>query len=87
MEVLELKNVERAPGAIYYIRRYKAIASIKLPTEIVDSPIEFCIEMGPFGNKEIDIDILGQVNYPALPLTKALKESILKLDDNGTLPI
>lgn len=87
MEVLELKNVERAPGAIYYIRRYKAIASIKLPTEIVDSPIEFNIEMDPFGVKKIDLDILGQVNYPALPLTKALKELILKLDDNGTLPI
>ncbi|MDE5580273.1 MAG: hypothetical protein K2J68_01395 [Treponemataceae bacterium] len=87
MEVLELKNIERAPGAIYYIRRYKAVASLKLPTEIIDSPIEFCIEMGPFGNKEIEIDILNQPNYPALPITKALREFILKIDDNGTLPI
>ncbi len=87
MTVLELKNIKREPGAIYYIRRYKAVASLKLPTEIVDSEIEFCIEMGPFGNKEIDISLLNQPNYPALPITKALKEFILKLDDDGTLPI
>lgn len=87
MTVLELKNIEREPGAIYYIRRYKAIASLKLPTEIVDSTIEFSIEMGPFGNKEIDINLLNQPNYPAIPIMKALKETILKLDDNGTLPI
>ena len=87
MTVLELNNVVREPGAIYYIRRYRALAKLKLPTETVDSEIEFSIETGPLGNKEIDIELLNQPNYPALPIKKALKEFINISDSNGTLPI
>ncbi len=87
MTVLELKDVHREPGAIYYIRRYKATANLKLPTETVDSNIEFSIETGPLGNKKIEIDLLTQPNYPAIPIIKALKEYILEHDNSGTLPI
>lgn len=87
MTVLALKNVEREPGAIYYIRRYRAIANLKLPTEIVDSNIEFSIETGPLGDKIIDVELLTQPNYPALPIVKALKDYINENDNAGTLPI
>ncbi|MBQ6029057.1 MAG: hypothetical protein IJL24_05965 [Treponema sp.] len=87
MTVLALKNVVREPGAIYYIRRYRATANLKLPTEIVDSNIEFSIETGPLGDKIIDVELVSQPNYPALPIVKALKEYINENDNAGTLPI
>ena len=87
MTVLELKDVAREPGAIYYIRRYRATANLKLPTEIVDSNIEFSIETGPLGDKIIDVELLTQPNYPALPIIKALREFINENDNSGTLPI
>ncbi len=87
MTVLELNNVEREPGAIYYIRRYRAVAKLKLPTELVDSNIEFSIETGPLGNKQIDVELLTQPNYPALPIIKALRDYINENDNAGTLPI
>ena len=87
MTVLALKDVVREPGAIYYIRRYRAITNLKLPTEIVDSNIEFSIETGPLGDKIIDVELLNQPNYPALPIVKALKEFINENDNAGTLPI
>ena len=87
MTVLELNNVEREPGAIYYIRRYRAVATLKLPTDLVDSNIEFSIETGPLGNKQIDVELLTQPNYPALPIIKALREYINENDNAGTLPI
>ena len=87
MTILELNNVEREPGAIYYIRRYRAVAKLKLPTEIVDSNIEFSIETGPLGDKIIEIELLTQPNYPALPIIKALKYFINENDNAGTLPI
>ena len=77
----------REPGAIYYIRRYRATANLKLPTEIVDSNIEFSIETGPLGDKIIDVELVSQPNYPALPIVKALKEYINENDNAGTLPI
>lgn len=87
MTVLALKNVVREPGAIYYIRRYRATANLKLPTEIVDSNIEFSIETGPLGDKIIDVELVSQPNYPSLPIVKALKEYINENDNAGTLPI
>ncbi|MBR5096172.1 MAG: hypothetical protein IK094_03585 [Treponema sp.] len=87
MTVLALKDVMREPGAIYYIRRYRATANLKLPTEIVDSNIEFSIETGPLGDKIIDVELLTQPNYPSLPIVKALREFINENDNAGTLPI
>ena len=87
MTVLALKDVMREPGAIYYIRRYRATANLKLPTEIVDSNIEFSIETGPLGDKIIEVELLNQPNYPALPIVKALREFINQNDNAGTLPL
>lgn len=87
MNVVELKNVEREDGFIYYMRKYTADAVIKLPTETTETPIKFCIETDPLGQKHIDLELLTQPNYPALPIISSLKVFIMAQDNNGILPI
>lgn len=86
MKVLELKNINRDEGWIYYRRTFQADAVLELPLQRIQTPIEFTIEMSPLGKKDIDIEFKSTVDYPLLPITKALKEHILNQDSEGLLP-
>ncbi len=86
MKVLELKNVQRDEGFIYYRRTFQADAVIELPLKQVEAPVEFTIELSPLGTKDIDISFLADIEYPLLPLLKGLKELILQKDSEGLLP-
>lgn len=86
MNILELKNIEREEGYIYYVRKYTANAILELNTETTSTPIAFSIETGPLGDKNISVKIVQAPNYPILPLMKQLKEFILNDDKEGRLP-
>ena len=88
MQILTLKNIKKTEGVIYYRRQYTADAEIQLPSQIEELPISFTIETGPLGNKvfELDFDVT-KLNYPILPVRKAIKEYILNIDQNGVLPL
>ncbi|MCQ2612868.1 MAG: hypothetical protein MJ183_04610 [Treponemataceae bacterium] len=86
MRVIDLKNVNRDEGFIYYRRTFLADAVIELPLVTVTVPVEFTIEMTPLGSKEIDIELKDSVDYPLVPLLKQLKECILNKDSEGQLP-
>lgn len=86
MNIVELKNIQREEGAIYYFRKYTADAILELPTETSVTPISFSIETDPFGNRNISVKIIKAPNYPVLPLLSALKTFILDNDKEGRLP-
>lgn len=86
MKVLEFKDLRREEGQIFYIRRYYCQSVLELPTGITENPIRFSIEMNGLGNKMIELSIEGQVNYPLIPLKKAIIEYILVQDREGKLP-
>ena len=82
MKILALKNIEREEGYIYYLRKFTCEAVVQLPTDTLNTPIEFSI----LGTKTIEIDVSSSINYPLLPIKKALKEFILIEDSEGKLP-
>lgn len=86
MNILELKNIEREEGQIFYFRKYTADAILELPTETATTPISFSIETGPFGDRKISVKVIEAPNYPVLPLLSALKAYILDNDKEGRLP-
>ena len=86
MKVVEFKNLRREEGQIFYIRRYYCVTVLDLPTGISEHPTRFSIEMNGLGNKTIDISIENQVNYPLVPVKKAITEYILTEDREGRLP-
>ena len=88
MEVVRLNNIKKSDGVIYYRRQYSAVAEINLPNGINELPLEFTIETGPLGDKIFEMDFNQNIiNYPFLPLQKALKDYILKIDEVGALPL
>jgi len=86
MKVAEFKNLQREEGQIFYLRKYNCVAVLELPIETEEVAIFFSIETDPFGRKNIELSITKQVNYPLLPVKKALAEFILSEDEEGRLP-
>jgi len=86
MEVIELKNVQLKEGHIFYFRKYTAIAILKIPTTTTEEQIEFSIETGPLGNKNIEVVLKSTPNYPIIPIVQGLKKFIIKNDTEGLLP-
>ena len=86
MRILELKNLFREEGYIYYRRNFSGEAVIEVPGTTLYAPIDFCIETDPLGVRSIELSVASNVNYPLLPLKKALAAYILEEDKEGRLP-
>ncbi len=87
MRVAEIKSISKAEGYIYYINRYKATAVIEFLSKQTSFPFSFSIEINPLGVKTIDVaDIPQSLEYPVLPVKKALKEYIIDLEKDNKLP-
>lgn len=88
MKILNLKNLFREEGYIYYRRNFSGTADVEIPGQTLETDVDFCIETDPLGKKTVDIQFKKPVNfnYPILPIKKALKDYILKQDSEGKLP-
>jgi hypothetical protein len=88
MRVLEIKEIIRKDVPIYYRRFFSGIANIELlNNNTVERRIDFYIETKPTGLKEILVTLAEPIDYPLVPLIKALKTTIDTLDSNGALPL
>ena len=86
MDVLEIKNLYREETGLYYRRNFTGLAVIELPIKTIEMPLDFIIEVGPMGNKNFDIELKDNIDYPLLPVMKKLNERIELLDKEGKLP-
>lgn len=86
MRVVELKNLQREEGQIFYLKKYNCDAVLELPTSTEETPIFFTIETNPFGQKYIELTFIRPINYPLVPVKKALLEYILTEEMEGRLP-
>jgi len=48
-------------------------------------PMEFVIEIKPTGERDIDVKLKERIDYPLVPVIRALKEKIKALEENGDL--
>jgi len=86
MRIAALKNIIRKDVPIYYRRLFSGILEIELINQTVESHINFTVETKPTGVNEIIINDMGTVEYPLLPLRKAVINFISLLDETGGLP-
>jgi hypothetical protein len=86
MKVVELENLQREEGEIFYLRKYHCTALIEFPTTTEEVPIFFSIETNPLGQKTIDLSVIKPLNYPLLPVKKALINFIFTEELEGRLP-
>jgi hypothetical protein len=87
MTIKQLKAITRKDVPIYYKMFYKAVAEIELMGKIIDTAVEFSLEMKPTGMKEVLVTVVGEIDYPLVPLATELKKLILALDRDAKLPI
>ncbi len=87
MRVAEIKSISKDEGYIYYINRYKATAVIEYLSKQASFPFSFSVEINPLGGRAYNISELPKsLEYPVLPVKKALKEYIIQMDKNNELP-
>lgn len=87
MRVAEIKSISKEEGYIYYINRYKATAVIEYLSKEASFPFSFYVEINPLGMRSYHVnDIPRTLDYPLLPVMKALKEYVIKMDKNRELP-
>lgn len=87
MEVIKIKDIVRKDVPLYYRNKYNATAELQLSANNdCDVKIEFAIEVTPICGKEYSIEDIGKIDYPTLPVKKALIEEIKKYDREGLLP-
>ncbi len=86
MEVKQLIHITREEDGLYYRRKFYAEAEIQLPTQIIKTPITFCIEKGALGKTSIDVFLNEDINYPVLPITNSIKKIVNSYDSEGKLP-
>ena len=87
MRVAEIKSISKEEGYIYYINRYKATAVIEYLSKETSFPFSFYVEINPLGMRSYHVnDIPRTLDYPLLPVMKALKEYVIKMDKNRELP-
>jgi hypothetical protein len=86
MRIVQVKNIERKDVPIYYRRLFSGIVEIELVNKSAERCIDFTIETKPTGQKDIFITMPDPIDYPLVPLMKALKGYLNELDDAGGLP-
>ncbi|MCX7024042.1 MAG: hypothetical protein NT080_05410 [Spirochaetes bacterium] len=86
MKVVELRNINRKEGPLYYRREYKADAIVEFMSRPSSKPIEFVIEHRAVGGCAVHVSMLEDLEYPLVPFVSTLKLYILELDKLGALP-
>jgi hypothetical protein len=87
MTIVEIKDCVRKDVPIYYRREFSGVAVIEAAGKRQNIHADWTIESSPLGTSEISVNILKPVDYPLLPLLKALKAAIAALDHEGKLPL
>ncbi|MDR1230861.1 MAG: hypothetical protein LBK61_05615 [Spirochaetaceae bacterium] len=86
MTIMQLKNIVRKDVPIYYKQFYTAVAEIELLGDVVETAIEFSLELKPTGMKEVLVTVQQEIDYPLVPLVTELKNTIIALDRDTKLP-
>ena len=85
MKVLEIRDIVTEESHIYYRRKFSSIAIVRIPQKEIEFPFQFIIETEPTGKKNIEVFIQDSIDYPLLPVVRALKQKINQFDSEGYL--
>lgn len=86
MKILEIKDLQREEGQIFYLRKYTGNVIIELPTGVENTQINFSIETSPLGEKTFTLSIVSPISYPLLSVRKAILEYLFVEEQEGRLP-
>ncbi len=86
--IVELRDVTRKESPISYRRSYTAEAVIEtLATRRFSQKVTFTIEEDALGQRDVTVKLLGDIEYPLLPVLSALRDHVGTLDRSGKLAV
>ncbi|MFW5729732.1 MAG: hypothetical protein ACOCYG_08700 [Spirochaetota bacterium] len=87
MIVRELTDIRRKEDPLYYRRHYTATATMNYLGEKTSRiPVDFTIEHDALGGTTVSVRPEADIDYPRVPLLRALKEHSRRLDQERKLP-
>jgi hypothetical protein len=86
MKVHGIEQLTKKDIPLYYRNEYEGLGDLEYPTgERLRVPLEFTVEIKPTGERVIAVKLKERIDYPLLPVLRALKEKIRILESNGDL--
>jgi hypothetical protein len=86
MKVHGIEQLTKKDIPLYYRNEYEGLGDLEFPTgERLRVPLEFTVEIKPTGERVIAVKLKERIDYPLLPVLRALKEKIKILESNGDL--
>jgi hypothetical protein len=86
MEVTRLKDVRKEESPIHYRRNYTAVAELVLTGgRAADARLAFTIEHSPLGTVAVSVVLVEKLDYPSLPVIKALRSLIESMESKGEI--
>lgn len=86
MRLIKLINIQRKETPIYYRKEYNAEAILEFLEKNLGIAIEFVVEHKPVGGVDVRVTLLDELDYPLLPVVNTIKNHILELQEQGSLP-
>jgi len=86
MKVVELRDLSRREAPIHYLREYTAVAVLEAFGSKSETGVAFTVEQKPLGPPDISVRVLDPVDWPILPVSKALRDHFADMDKRGLLP-
>ncbi len=85
MKVHGIEQISKKDIPLYYRNEYSGICRLDIMGDQQLVPIEFSVEIQPTGDRVIDVRFLEKIDYPLVPVIKALKETIRSMEKDGLL--
>jgi hypothetical protein len=86
MKVHGIEQLTKKDIPLYYRNEYEGLGDLEYPTgKRLRVPLEFTVEIKPTGERVIAVKLKERIDYPLLPVLRALKEKIRILESNGDL--
>jgi len=86
MKVHGIDQLTKKDIPLYYRNEYEGWGDIEFSADTRRQiPLEFTVEILPTGERVIDVKLKERIDYPLVPVIRALKEKIKFLEENGNL--
>ncbi|MCD6343274.1 MAG: hypothetical protein J7L76_05770 [Spirochaetaceae bacterium] len=86
MKIHDINQLRKKDIPLYYRNEYEGWGDIEFSSGSRQQvPIKFTVEIKPTGERAIDVKLKERIDYPLVPVIRALKEKIKLLEENGDL--
>ncbi|MCG8452605.1 MAG: hypothetical protein MI717_05430 [Spirochaetales bacterium] len=86
MKVHAIEQLTKKDIPLYYRNEYAALGDIEFPGgNRQQVPVEFSVEIKPTGDRCIAVSVPSRIDYPLIPVIRALKDKIRTMEQEGEL--